>query len=94
MMDTPNGNDELGIDIEIRPCATDRHIRPELSAATGRDIVISGKKSDGTEFKGRVLENVSFEVTSKGIVVRGFSPESRGVRSFNLNQLTDLKVAA
>lgn len=74
------------------PLATDRNIDAILSAITGKDISISGKKANGEIFTERKLNNVSFDRRSTGIVVIGHCPIAHAIRSFNLAQLNMLRL--
>jgi hypothetical protein len=66
--------------------ATDHLIHPLLSALTGSDVTLTGRKLDGTPYAGRHLTNVSFVPVGGSVHVVGMDPDSHGVRRFDLGR--------
>ena len=65
--------------------ATDHLLHPALSHLTGSDVVLSGRKTDGTPYRDRSLRNVSFLPARTGrVLVVGMDSDAGGVRSFDL----------
>lgn len=78
--------------IEVTPAATRRHITEELDGLTAKDVFLSGRKKDGTVYRNRRLDNISFRRTAKGsVVVEGYDPAANGVRTFDLADLVDIR---
>ena len=71
-----------------------------IEALRGCDVLVSGSTIDGTPFKERSLHNVSVTRTRFGDqLLSGVDPErgsdgGKGIRSFRLDHLTDLRIVS
>lgn len=73
--------------------ATDHMLHPLLSALTGSDVTLTGRKLDGTPYAGRHLTNVSFVPVGGSVHVVGMDPDSHGVRRFDLDRACLMETA-
>lgn len=74
------------------PLAHDESLEPLLSAMTGSDVVLTGRKVSGEAYEGRELRNVSFVPRGGGVYVIGLDPSVNGVRNFPLVGVTEMTV--
>lgn len=59
----------------------------------GVNVVITGRKVDGTPYRGRHLENISFKQRKSGWVVEGWCPVAKAVRCFEIGLITEMVLA-
>ncbi len=59
----------------------------------GTDVVISGRKKDGTQYRNRRLENITFKNKKTGWHVEGWCPVAKAVRGFEVALIERMDVA-
>lgn len=74
------------------PLSHDDGLEPFLSAMTGSDVVMTGRKVSGEAYEGRELRNISFVTRAGGVYIIGLDPNVNDVRNFPLVGVTEMTV--